>query len=151
MASMSAATIALYKGPAAGWWDRFRDAWVRFWTWSRYSHGELLIDGVAYSSSPRDGGVRPKQINFNTGRWDLYLIPEADVAAALRWFQEHDGEDYDWLGVIRFVLPFIPHRSKKWFCFEAIAASLGLPKPHRWTGRQFEKWLKSLQAKRGTA
>lgn len=140
--------IALYKGPAKGWWNRFRDSLVKLWTWSKYSHIELVIDGVCYSSSPRDGGVRAKKIDIYSGRWDLFPLDKEKLENSLarEWFQVHMEENYDWMGIVRFVFPFIPHRSNQWFCFEAVAAALGLPKPHRWAGRQFVKWLNEVNA-----
>lgn len=121
--------LAMYKGPAARRWDRFCHWWIRVWTRSPYSHAELVIDGVCYSSSPRDGGVRAKVIDLNSGRWDVFWI-EGDRARALGWFEAHKGDRYDWAGIVRFVLPFLPHRSRMWFCFEAVGAMLDLPTPH---------------------
>jgi hypothetical protein len=141
------AAIALYRGPASHWWDRFRDACVCVWTFSRYSHAELVIDGVCYSSSPRDGGVRGKQIDLKSGRWDVYPVT-IDVARAQRWYLEHYGQPYDWTGAARFALPFLKHRPQKWFCFESVAAAIGLPRPHRWAGRQMEQWARNQPAHR---
>jgi hypothetical protein len=138
------AYIALYKGPASNWWDRLRDFAVKVWTRSRYSHVELVIDGIAHSSSPRDGGVRAKFIQFAPERWDLYEV-NINEAAAFAWFCEHSGQNYDWLGIVRFVFPFVPHRKGHWFCFEAVAAALNFTRPHKWAGREFEKWLRSTR------
>jgi hypothetical protein len=134
--------IALYKGPATNWWYRLLDTLVKLWTRSKYSHIEVVINGICYSSSSRDDGVRGKVINIYSGRWDLYPI-HIEPTTWL-WFKEHSGDDYDWLGVARFVFPFIPHRSKKWFCFEAAAAALQREKPHKWAGREFEQWLSQM-------
>jgi len=116
-------TVALYKGPATGW---FHQAWHRlvcWWTKSIYSHCEVVIGGVCYSSSNRDGGVRAKVIDLTSGRWDLFDL-DGDEGAALAWFQRHMGEGYDWLGVARFVVPFLPHFRHLWFCSEASGAAL---------------------------
>lgn len=134
------AQIALYKGPASSLFYRSVDWSIRKWTSSKYSHVELVIDNISYSSSVRDKGVRAKAIAFNRDKWDIYPV-YIDVDRALAWFKEHDKEPYDWLGVYRKVIPIIPHRSKKWFCFEAVAASLDLASPHSWTGRTFEQYV----------
>lgn len=57
--------LALYKAPGA-WYDKL----VRV----AYSHCELVIDGVCYSSSPRDNGVRSKAIDLHSGSWDLIEV-----------------------------------------------------------------------------
>lgn len=119
--------LALYKGPPVNDWMHSLAHWaVCTFTGSRYSHCELFIDGRAYSASARDGGVRAKVIDFTSGRWDLLPI-QGDEAAAVAWFMEHDGAAYDWAGVLRFALPFLPQRRGQWFCSEACAAALGMP------------------------
>lgn len=55
------------------------------------------------------------------------------AGAALAWFREHAGDGYDWAGVVRFIIPFLPHRRGQWFCSEACAAALGIAKPHKLT------------------
>jgi hypothetical protein len=96
-------------------------------TLSKYSHCELVIDGVCWSSSARDGGVRAKEIDLTTGHWDVFYVADDlnDKAAALAWFLEHEGDRYDWLGIVRFVLPFVKQSPGKQFCSEAVDAALG--------------------------
>ena len=124
--------LAMYKGPAPTRWDRFCHWWIRLWWRSPYSHTELVIDGLCHSSSPRDDGVRAKLINLASGHWDVFPI-EGDRARALEWFAAHRGDAYDWAGVVRCVLPFLPHRRRQWYCVESVAAMLGLPEPHNHT------------------
>ena len=112
--------LALYKGKGT-----FFDALVRFVTCSEYSHCEVVLDGVCWSSSPRDGGVRRANINLQSGHWDVIDI-QGDEALALAWFKSHDGAGYDWIGLIRTVIPFFPHSKTKWFCSEACGAALGI-------------------------
>lgn len=117
--------IAFYKGPAKGLTNQLGRLLVCLGTLSRYSHCELVIQGVCYSASARDGGVRGKVIDLDSGHWDVVDVP-GDEAAALAWFRQHQGERYDWMGVLRFALPFLRQRPGKWFCSEAVAAMLGM-------------------------
>ena len=48
--------IAFYKGPAKGLTNKLGRLLVCLGTLSRYSHCELVIQGVCYSASARDGG-----------------------------------------------------------------------------------------------
>lgn len=112
--------MAFYKGKG-----NFFDAVVRFVTRSEYSHCEIVIDGVCWSSSPRDGGVRQATINLQSGHWDVIDL-QGDVPLVLAWFLANEGARYDWVGLIRTMIPFFPHSKTKWFCSEACGAALGI-------------------------
>jgi hypothetical protein len=135
--------LALYKGPPRDDWAHTLSHYgIRVWTRSPWSHAELVIDGVCWSSSARDGGVRPKVIDLASGRWDvveLYL-PADQAAYALAWFQLHDGDKYDYLNIGRFVLPILGHDRDRWVCFEAIGAALQLAAPHKLTANDLAAW-----------
>ena len=139
--------IAMYKGPPrddSG--HKIGHALTCWWTKSIYSHCELVINDVCYSASARDGGVRSKMIDLASGRWDVFALPDATPQAelqALRWFAMHDGQPYDWGGLLGFVLPFRTHRTRRWFCSEAVAAALELPKPERMTPQLLLSTLKN--------
>lgn len=140
--------LALYKGP-----DKATDILTQFiahWgiclrTLSKHSHAELVIDGKCYSSSDRDDGVRAKVINLGSGRWEVYDLPKADKLKALSWFYEHKGAKYDWLGILAWVLPVVKHSRGKFVCFEAVGCMLGLPDPHKLTGRKLKAYALSQQ------
>lgn len=140
---MTRAAIAFYKGPPRNdLWHSISHYAIRLWTWSKWSHAELVIGGVCYSSSTRDGGVRGKHIDLTSGRWDVVeidLSPE-QVDGALLWFFKHDGDPYDWAGVVRYVLPFLPHGLREWVCFEAIGAALGFAGAQKLTANDLYKW-----------
>ena len=112
--------LAFYKAPGT-----LFDKLIRLATRSAYSHCEIVIDGMCYSSSARDGGVRRAAINVDSGHWDVIDIP-GDPAPVLAWFSRHDGAGYDWLGLARCVIPFFPHAASRWFCSEACGSALGL-------------------------
>lgn len=118
--------LALYKGPAQDIAHKIAHWAVCLFTGSPYSHCELVIGGVCWSASARDGGVRGKVIDLASGHWDLFEI-HGDEDLALEWFLAHDGARYDWAGVFRFALPFLPASRSRWFCSEACAAALLLP------------------------
>lgn len=137
--------LALYKGPPGKSIRHHLSHWaIRLRTWSKYSHAELVIDGVCYSSSIREGGVRAKVINLGE-RWEVIDLPNTNSARALEWFNQHQNCGYDWLGVMRFMLPFVGHHKSRWFCFEAVGAMLGLAATHKLTGKDLEQWARQQQ------
>lgn len=130
--------LAMYKGPPTEFWHKVGHEATCLWTFSEYSHCELVFGGgsgdgkhLCASSSARDGGVRFKYINLASGHWDVYPI-KGDEAAAYDWFVAHQGAPYDHFGLGWFVLPIDQFNDpRRFFCSEAIAAALGLPKPHK--------------------
>lgn len=116
--------LAFYKGPAKDLAHKIAHWAVCFWTRSPYSHCELVIDGVCYSSSTRDGGVRSKEIDLASGNWDLVPV-QGDLLMAMVHFRGTKGLPYDWAGVMRFVFPWLPNPARRWYCSEWCAAALG--------------------------
>jgi hypothetical protein len=100
---------------------------VKFWV-PPYTHDELVIDGVSYSASLRDGGVRKKiDINFNSGSWDLIPVPWANVENILKFYEETKHLKYDIWGIIgSHIVNRAKHDKKKYFCSEWCATALGL-------------------------
>lgn len=120
--------LAMYKGKG-----NFYDKLIRIVTNSKYSHCELVIAGICYSSSPRDRGVRMKYIDLNTDNWDVFDLPEScNQELAINWFIKNVGKKYDWIGAVTSVLPFQINVSNKFFCSEACAEMLNLSKPRRY-------------------
>ena len=117
--------LVMYKGPAKSLRHKIAHWAIRIWTRSEYSHCELWVDGICYSSSPRDHGVRGKIINIYSGHWDVFDIA-GDSEYAKKWFHDRFGRKYDWAGVGRFVLPWLPNVKDRWFCSEAVAQALQL-------------------------
>lgn len=125
--------LALYKGPPSELLHVIGHNATKLWTWSKYSHAELVIDGICWSSSSRDGGVRRKVINLNTGKWDVFDIPctKKQETSALAWFKYHEGDEYDYRNILRFVIPFAGEDKNKWVCYEACGAALGIKDAHK--------------------
>jgi hypothetical protein len=122
--------IALYKGTSTGFAGIF-DRLVKWWFKGIYCHGELIFsNGICASSSARDGGVRFKKIDFKQENWDIFSI-SGDEEKAYKWFKDHEGDKYDYLGLLGFVLRRGTQDKSKEFCTEAIMSALGNPESWR--------------------
>jgi len=124
--------VALYLGtkaenPAAEIGDRL----ICWWTNSRFSHVEFVKEifsngvGLCWGASQREGKVRQKYIDLNSGRWLVVEIPGGEIIATY-WFSDHVNLPYDWRGAIAHALPFLGQKDGAWYCSEAIAAAAGL-------------------------
>ena len=113
--------VAFYKGLSAPHRDFF-DWVICKWTRGKYSHVELIIDGFMYSSSPRDGRVRKTQHTTDNKSWD-YVEVEIKEANVIDFFNMTQGNKYDWLGILGFIIP-IKDRTNEWFCSEWVSNAL---------------------------
>lgn len=119
---MTNVTLLLYR--ARG---KVFDKLIRWWTGSRYSHCELLFEDGSMISADSWGY---KKVRYTTGynpdNWDKLTIsmqPER-VKILREWCDRQVGKGYDWTGVVRFVLPFVPQLNSRWFCSELCGAAL---------------------------
>lgn len=118
---MSAVQLAMYKAKGD-----FFNGLIRWWTGSLYSHCELVIHGVCFSSSVRDGGVRGKCMALPAGSWDVIPIPWADADSVTQWFADHERDRYGWLDLLTGQLLGMRRDYRGVFCSEACAKALGL-------------------------
>lgn len=104
--------VAFYKGTRPGiqgWYNRL----VRCWTRSPYSHCEMIFsDGISSSSSFLDGGVRFKEIEYKPENWDIVELPIEFEKLARLWFIQHEGDSYDVIGNIGFVIGSVDDSKK---------------------------------------
>lgn len=137
--------LASYKGTRPGIAGLFSIA-VRWWLGGDYSHTELIFsDGVSGSSRHPDGGVFLKEVEYDREEWYFIQI-DGDELAARAWFEKHEGEDFDFLGLLGFVWTRGLNRRRRWFCSEAVAAALGFQEPHRFDPCSLHAILKSRAA-----
>ena len=109
---------------------------IQWWTNSIYSHCEIVIDNMCYSSSAMDGGVRRKQITLDPEKWDVIELAWADAGRSLSYFQATDPQKYGWLGLVVSQLFNLNRETKgAQFCSQWCAAALGLPNPASYSPR----------------
>lgn len=125
--------------------DRLTSRAIQWWTNSIYSHCELIVGGVCYSSSAIDGGVRAKVIRMEPDKWDFVELPWADTAAVQSYFELTDHHKYGWAGLITSHL-FNLNRAEvsAQFCSQWCAAALGLPNPASYSPATLEALCRHL-------
>ena len=100
---------------------------VRWLEKGSFSHCELYFpQGDSASASFIDKGVRFKDIKYTSGDWVFVDVSWADEKYARAYFEEHEDEDYDVLGNLRFLIGVVGHSKNKKFCSEAVAEALQL-------------------------
>lgn len=120
--------LAFYKAPG-NWVNRL----VRLVTRSRYSHVEMVFadqaDGACYcfsADSRHAKATRFQWMPLPKDHWDVVSIPCTDAQFGVMWAFARDEKNtpYDWLGVLRFVLPCFKQHPEAWFCSEVCATAL---------------------------
>ena len=94
---------------------------------SVFSHVELEINGVCYSSSNRDKGVRSKVIDTsNAQKWLSFdLKKDIDENICLLYFESVRGQKYEWLNILLTQLIKLDIQSdNKQICSEFVANCL---------------------------
>lgn len=141
--------LALYKGKGL-----IGNALIRWWTRSPYSHCELVVDGVAYSSSLMDKGVRSKVIDFKPEHWVMVELPDFTRQRVLDYYEATKGQRYSWLDLIRSqIFNGNADEDGASFCSEWCAAALGLPNPATYSPRtlgDFVRWYFTPRSEQGT-
>lgn len=123
--------LAFYK--AKGDWV---DLIIRVFTNSKYSHVEIVHNKDWYSSSPRDGGVRVKQIQDDGNSWDFIEV-DIDKERLYQKYREYKGRGYDFKGILLSnVLPIGWHSKHKATCSEFVADVLGYENPSKFSSQQ---------------
>ena len=116
------AQVAFYRAdnPNAKWYDKL----IAWWTDSKYSHCELVIDDIWYSSSPRYGKVRAKQIIPKKDHWDFINV-EIDKEQFLKFFYKNKDKKYDWKNIFcNQIIPCNLQNPNKWICSEFVGTAI---------------------------
>ncbi len=114
---------------------------------SVFSHVELEINNICYSSSNRDGGIRSKQIDTSNAQKWLSFDLKKDIEAnrCLLYFESVRGQKYDWLNILLTQLIKLDIQSdNKQICSEFVANCLGLENAHKYSPESLFFKLKEL-------
>ena len=129
------AKLAFYKGPGD-----ITDKAIRWYTDSEYSHVELVIENMWYSTSPRDLAVRAKKIAPRDGHWD-YVEVDVDELSVASLYAATKGAKYDFLGIVLSqFMPLDIHSRKRWFCSEFCAEALKLKDSNKYSPEDLYKY-----------
>ena len=114
---------------------------------SVFSHIELEINGVCYSASNRDGGVRSKVIDTSDKhKWVSFdLKRDIDVNRCLLYFETVRGQKYDWLNIFltQIIKVNIQSRNKQ-ICSEFVGNCLQLDNAYKYSPEALFYKLKVL-------
>ncbi len=88
-----------------------------------------------------------KYIDIYSGHWDLFEVT-IDTDYALDWFTKNEGKKYDWAGIFRFLIPFLPHGKDQYFCNEAVGHMMMIPNPENTTPDEFIEIIKKKYGER---
>ena len=114
---------------------------------SVFSHVELEINGVCYSASNRDGGVRSKVIDTsNKQKWVSFdLKKDIDENICLLYFESVRGQKYDWLNILLTQLIKLDIQSdNKQICSEFVGNCLQLDNAYKYSPEALFYKLKEL-------
>lgn len=94
-----------------------------------YSHCELFFsDGMSFSSSPREGGCRFKNITYDD-KWVMVDLPfTPSIEHNMRTVcEKYDGKKYDWIGIfLTFLIPAHVEDGSRWWCSEICGKVVGV-------------------------
>lgn len=130
------AKIAFYKAKG-----NLVDKVIRLFTVSPYSHCEIVIGKNWYSSSPRDNGVRVKQIQKDLNKWDFIEV-DINKDRLYEIYRKYKGCGYDFKGIfLSNILGLKFHSKNKVTCSEFCAEVLGLSNPNTYSPGSLYKKL----------
>lgn len=124
---MSRVRLAAFVGKG-----NFFNAAIRRRTRSQVSHVEIVIDGLWYSSSVQDGGVRRKHVDPKPGEWEYIYLPWADAEKVSKWFDTHEEDKYGWWDIFCQLFSVNLDGNGE-ICSEACAEALGFMNPWKLT------------------
>lgn len=104
----------------------FVDHIIGWFSGGKYSHVELVFSKILCFSSRPFSGTTFTTIDYDNEHWEVFNLPMSaeKELAILQWCMKESHCKYDWLGVLRFVFPFIKQSKKRWFCTEIVVTAL---------------------------
>ena len=104
------------------------DSAIAWWTSSKFTHIEIIVENKWISSGPTHGGVYMQELRPLKDTW-TYI--EVDVDGRVkntvnRFIQAQEGKKYDWGGILwnQFFRTEREDNQDRWFCSEIVAEIL---------------------------
>jgi hypothetical protein len=153
---MSKVYLASFKGTHPGW-QGIINIGIRVVTQGMYSHSEIVVGDDPFnkpawcaSSTGVEKGVRGKVMQLDPKDWDLIEIDWVTEEEVRDWVNRHQEDGYDYIGDVRFLIPFIAqHAEGYWFCSEMCAEILGFEKSWRYDPTTLPSAVKNMKRVRG--
>lgn len=102
---------------------------IRTFTWSKWSHGGIVINDKVYEATAKNGVVETPLDEYKK----RYTVNKFVDIPHQGDYQQRAisqlGKDYDWGAIFKFVLRGDWSELSKWFCFEYIAYCSGILNP----------------------
>jgi hypothetical protein len=98
---------------------------LRTWMWSPWSHcgiidGDEVIEALMFK---KVGKRTLAEFKGAASKWEIIDVPCPDPDAVLAAARKHIGREYDWLGLVAFILRIEMQRPFYDFCSKLIAAA----------------------------
>lgn len=97
-------------------------AFIRYWTFSEYSHVDFVMPDGQLLGSHLSGGVKVRPANY--AHFSKVLRVTADVPdSVLEAAVSQIGKPYDWQAIVNFFAQRDWREDDSWFCSELVAWS----------------------------
>lgn len=108
--------VAFYDAKKGNCYDKFVGLF------DDYSHVEIQIKGICWSSSPRDGGFRSKRIDLTSGKWTiLHIVEPVDFYSFMELVEKFEGMGYDWSVILNYLGIKHDFCNRRLWCGEVVA------------------------------
>lgn len=111
-----------------GFFHSILDSIVCIFTFSKFSHAEIIIDGAWYSSTMKEG-VRGTDRATRKGKWTVYylIINELEYLSLNKHIEESfKYTEYDWLNIMFWLLTKRLIKNDSFYCFEFVYLLLSI-------------------------
>jgi hypothetical protein len=124
---------------------------IKLVTRGKYTHCGVVINNIFYQASLFSGVTKSQYKPKNCHEIIMPLI-KSKQAKIKNFLEKELNSGYDWLGILKFVFPFLKPSKNRWFCSELVAEALievGFlkkdPKPYYYSPKGlFDMVLKKL-------
>ena len=98
---------------------------IRFWTYSRFSHVEILEPETGMVIGAMPDGVKVRDLDYDGKARHLYArVLVKDKKAVLDFMRSQYKKPYDFMAIVGFLVHRNWRDPQRWFCSELVTAAL---------------------------